>query len=132
MPDPSKVKTSTSYDKMSKSYDAFAGRFERKYRVQGLQKLDPKIGEKILEIGSGTENCVVALAHSVGTSGRVFGIDLSAGMIRIALSRIKAEGITERVTLLRGDSVYLPFKARCCGVIPFIFPLRQHVLMQFC
>ena len=124
MPKKSEVETKTSYDKMSKWYDALAGRFERKYREQGLQKLDAKIGEKILEIGLGTGNCVVALAHSVGTSGRVYGIDLSAGMLRIALSRIKAEGITEKVTLLRGDAVYLPFKAACFDAILLIFTLE--------
>ena len=50
-----------SYDKMSKWYDMVAGRFEKKFRDVGLQKLRVKQGEIVLEIGQGGGNTQLKL-----------------------------------------------------------------------
>ena len=78
----SKEKAKASYDKISKWYDILAGRFEKKYRDTGLQKLCAEEGEIVLEIGFGTGHCILALAQSVGNSGKVYGIDISEEMLK--------------------------------------------------
>lgn len=106
----SKEGTKASYDKMSKWYDILA-RAERKYGYAGLQKLSAKKGEIVLEIGFGTGHCILALAQSVGNSGKIYGIDISEGMCNVTRSRIKEAGLSERVELKCGDAAKLPFEA---------------------
>ena len=120
----SKEEAKASYDKMSKWYDILAGRFERKYRDTGLQKLSVKKAETVLEIGFGTGHCILALAQSVGNSGKVYGIDISEGMCNIAWSRINEAGLSERVKLKCGDATKLPFEANFFDAIFISFTLE--------
>ena len=113
-----------SYNRMSKWYDLLAGSSERKHRESGLRNLAVKEGETVLEIGFGTGHAVVALARSVGDSGRVYGIDISDGMLNVARSRVSEAGLSERVSLQRGDAARLPFDANFFDAIFMSFTLE--------
>jgi demethylmenaquinone methyltransferase/2-methoxy-6-polyprenyl-1,4-benzoquinol methylase len=119
-----KEEAKASYDKMSKWYDILAGRSERKYTKKGLEKLNVKEGETVLEIGFGTGDCIAALARSVGNSGKVYGIEISEQMLNIALSKLKKAGLSERVKLNCGDAAKLPFKANFCDAVFMSFTLE--------
>lgn len=106
----SKEQARATYDRISKVYDMLAGA-ERKYGYAGVQRLGVKEGEVVLEIGFGTGHCTLALAQSVGNSGKVYGIDISEEMLSITQSRVRAAGLSERVDLRCGDAVSLPFEA---------------------
>jgi demethylmenaquinone methyltransferase/2-methoxy-6-polyprenyl-1,4-benzoquinol methylase len=99
-----------SYDRLSRWYDLLAGTSEWKFVRVGLDLLDAKKGESILEIGFGTGRAALALADAVGDGGRVYGIDLSEGMLRIASERVVTAGLSDRVELSCGDGTELPFE----------------------
>ena len=105
----SKEDARTSYNRLSRWYDVVAGSTEKKYRDWGLEKLSARPGERILEIGFGTGHCLVSLAQSVGTSGRVIGLDISDGMLAIAKERLEQQGLSDRVDLHLGDAASLDF-----------------------
>ena len=65
----------------------------------------------MLEIGFGTGQCLKALAQSVGSSGKVYGIDLSEGMFNVAQARLSKAGLSGSVELKCGDAAKLPFEA---------------------
>lgn len=113
-----------SYDRLSKWYDTLAGSSEKKLKDAGLRMLDAKDGERILEIGFGTGSCVVSLARSVGASGRIFGIDLSRGMLETASAKVAQAGLTDRVDLQRGDAAKLPFGADLFDAVFMSFTLE--------
>ena len=119
----SKQEAKASYDRMSRLYDVF-GAFERKYKYAGLSKLEARNGEKILEIGFGTGHCILALAQSVGDQGKVYGIDISEGMCRVALSRLEKSELSQRVELQCGDAARLPFKANYFDAVFMSFALE--------
>lgn len=107
----SREEARASYDRLSRWYDLLAGRSERRCIERGLQALRVREGETVLEIGPGTGHALVALAKAAGRSGEVWGLDLSAGMLRIAWSRVSKAGMSERVRLVCGDALTLPFPA---------------------
>jgi demethylmenaquinone methyltransferase/2-methoxy-6-polyprenyl-1,4-benzoquinol methylase len=106
----SKEDARASYDRMSRWYDLIAGSSEWKFVQVGLDLLQAAEGEVVLDVGFGTGKSVLALARSVGETGRVYGIDLSEGMRRIASERIGEAGLSDRVDLQCGDAVKLPFE----------------------
>jgi ubiquinone/menaquinone biosynthesis C-methylase UbiE len=120
----SKEAAKSSYDRLSRWYDVLAGGSEKRLTKIGLQKLKVKEGEIVLEIGFGTGHALVALAHLVGQSGKVYGIDLSEGMLQVARDRLDKAGLLNRVELRCGDAIRLPFDADFFDAIFMSFTLE--------
>ncbi|MDH4263814.1 MAG: class I SAM-dependent methyltransferase [Spirochaetia bacterium] len=119
-----KEEAKTSYDMMSKWYDLFTKVAEKKYKSAGLKKLNAQTGETVLEIGFGTGECIISLAESVGISGKVYGIDLSAGMLHVAQKKVSKSAISERVELKLGDGANLPFSNKFFNAVFISFTLE--------
>jgi demethylmenaquinone methyltransferase/2-methoxy-6-polyprenyl-1,4-benzoquinol methylase len=103
--------TRAAYDRISRWYDPLEGFWEGKPKQVGLQKLGARRGEVVLGLGFGTGHGILALARSVGESGRVYGIDLSPRMFELSQIRASQNGLAERVELRIGDATALPFDA---------------------
>jgi demethylmenaquinone methyltransferase/2-methoxy-6-polyprenyl-1,4-benzoquinol methylase len=106
----SKAQAKESYDKMSRFYDYFAGVFEKKHRNLALERLNIKSGETVLEIGYGTGHCLNQIAESVGENGKVYGIDISSGMMAVSKQRLEESGFLDRVDLYCGDASKMPYE----------------------
>ncbi len=120
----SKSEARASYNKLSRWYDVLAEQSEKKFRDIGLRKLKTTAGEHLLEIGCGTGHGILALAQAVGNSGRVYGLDLSEGMLNITRAKIEKADLSQRVTLIWGDGAKLPFQANCFDAIFMSFTLE--------
>ena len=94
---------------MSRSYDLFAGAFEKRLRNKALARLSIASGEVVLEIGFGTGHCLEQIAEAVGEAGRVCGVDLSPGMLEVSQRRLDRAGMSDRVSLSCGDATDLPY-----------------------
>ena len=80
--------TRTFYDRISAAYDLVADAGECASRDRGLQLLNASPGERVLEVGFGTGHALAGLAGAVGPTGRVVGIDISSGMLKVARRRV--------------------------------------------
>jgi len=120
----SKKEAQATYDRISGWYDLLEGIWEKKSRDVGLRKLGAKEGEIVLEIGFGTGHGILALAQSVGDSGRAYGIDLSSRMRDITRARVGEVGLSEIVELRFGDAVQLSFEAEFFDAIFMSFTLE--------
>jgi ubiquinone/menaquinone biosynthesis C-methylase UbiE len=106
----------TAYTRLSRWYDRLGGS-EEPHIAAGLRLLNAQPGERALEFGFGTGNGLVALAHGVGETGRVCGLDLSPGMIKVAQERVEKEQLTDRVSVQRGNVLQLPYAASTFDVV---------------
>ncbi len=97
--------TRAYYDKISGVYDLLSERAEEPMRERGLELLDAKPGEKILEVGCGTGHSTIALAGCVGNTGHVDALDLSPKMVRQAEANVHALELNNRVTFIVGDAM---------------------------
>jgi demethylmenaquinone methyltransferase/2-methoxy-6-polyprenyl-1,4-benzoquinol methylase len=112
------------YNKIAKVYDLLAEHSEKRVRIAGLEMLDAHAGEKVLEIGFGTGHCLVELAQAVGSSGSVFGIDLSDEMLLISRKRARHEGLEDRIELTCGDALCLPYPSESMDAVFMSFTLE--------
>ena len=120
----SRAETKAFYDKISHVYDLLAEHSEGPIRRAGLEILDARPGEKVLEIGFGTGHCLVLLAQSVGPSGKVYGIDISPKMVEVAQDNLHKAGLAERVELTCADALHLPYPADSVDAIFLSFTLE--------
>jgi len=104
-----KAQAKESYDRMSPFYDYFAGLFEQKYRNVALKRLNITRSETVLEIGFGTGHCLKQIAEAVGEEGRVYGIDISSGMLAASRRRLEKAGLWNRVELTCDDAMKMPY-----------------------
>jgi ubiquinone/menaquinone biosynthesis C-methylase UbiE len=125
----SRVKRSRSaakgaYDRLSHIYDWLTGSSETQYMHLGLEMLAINAGETILEIGPGTGKALVELCHQIGDSGQVHALDLSWGMMQKSQERMVSAGKLQRVNLLEGDGVNLPYKSGSFSAVFICFTLE--------
>lgn len=97
------------YDRIAEAYDFIADSNERAARQAGVQALALKTGEAILELGFGTGNEILDLARLVGPTGKIAGIDISAGMLAVAKRKLAANPPGAPVDLRVGDARSLAF-----------------------
>lgn len=116
--------TKSFYDRISHSYDMIADSNEHVAREKGLAALAISEGESVLEIGYGTGHSLVALAQSVGDSGKVYGVDISDGMQKVSEKRVSEAGLSDRVELQVADTPPLPFADDTFDVVSMSFTLE--------
>ena len=104
----SHVEARRKYDRLSRWYDALAHASEWPFTMRGLRMVQAQAGEKVLEVGCGTGHALVQIARA---AGRVYGIDLSAGMLAVSRRRMATAALSGPVHLALADATGLPFAA---------------------
>jgi len=119
-----KEQAKRTYDKISRIYDLITGPFERKFRDMGLNQLDVKEGETVLEIGFGTGHCLEEIAKRVGENGKAYGIDISSLMLDITRKRMEKKRLADTVELYCGDAMSMPYEDNMFDVVFMSFTLE--------
>jgi ubiquinone/menaquinone biosynthesis C-methylase UbiE len=120
----SRDQTRAFYNKISRVYDLLSERSEAPMRKAGLDLLKPISGESVLEIGFGTGHTLVSLAKAVGPKGKVFGLDLSDKMVKLARENLAKSGLLNRAKIRCGDATQLPYPAASLDAVFMSFTLE--------
>jgi arsenite methyltransferase len=80
-------------------------------RARTRAGLDPRPGERGLDVGCGPGFLACELGRDVGPDGRIVGLDESPEMLAAARARIEREGLGGRVDVQEGDAARLGFPA---------------------
>lgn len=98
------------YDFIAPIYDSWVG--ERRQRVNGwrrlvVEMLELKLGDQVLEVSVGTGANLPFICEKIGSSGRIYGLDLSDGML--AQAGDKLPDLSCPVELRQGLAEDLPY-----------------------
>jgi ubiquinone/menaquinone biosynthesis C-methylase UbiE len=100
-----------SYNRISRIYWLLSNGSEKKLVEVAIQQvLKPMPAETVLEPGFGAGQALAALAGMVGGGGKVYGIDISDGMVEATRRRLARKGLESRAELVRGDASKMPFE----------------------
>ena len=111
-----------AYDPFMRAFGfLFCGGFggERRLRELIIEWIDPRPGEKILDICSGTGTLTIMLAERLAGTGKVVGIELSPAQLRVARRKHQPAGLS----FIEGDARDVPFPDGCfdrsvvCGAL---------------
>lgn len=112
------------YDRIAGAYDLLSDASERAARLVGIEALDLKPGEQVLELGCGTGNDLPTIASRVGSSGRVFGLDISPRMLDVAKGKLEKNPPSAPIALKEGDARDLPYPDRTFDAVYCSFTLE--------
>lgn len=87
------------YDVASKPYGWFG---TRRLAERAIEELRLEPGDIVVELGTGTGRNLEALSAAVGSGGRVVGVDLSPGMLKVAQAKVDEMGLGN-VDLVEAD-----------------------------
>jgi ubiquinone/menaquinone biosynthesis C-methylase UbiE len=100
---------SGTYTRLAPVYELWARAAESRPRRRVLDLAAPREGEDLLEVATGTGVQLVNLAQA-REHGRTVGIELADGMLAQTRRRIEANGLADRIELVQGTALELPFE----------------------
>ena len=92
------------YDVQSVFYDATFGRLVKRRIERAIEHMNITDSDTVLDLGIGTG----ASLSFYPENGRIFGVDLSAGMLRECRKKIRERGL-KRAVVFQADALKLPF-----------------------
>lgn len=82
---------------------------DNQWRRFAVSRSKAKQGSRMLDICCGTGKITLELADKVGPTGHVTGLDFSQNMLEVARMSVDSSGLAERITLIQGNAMSLPF-----------------------
>lgn len=115
------------FDSISKRYD-FLNRFlsigiDVYWRKRAIAKLKKDAPKELLDVATGTAD--LAIAAMKLHPHHIVGLDLSEGMLAIGKAKIARKGLTETISLVKGDSELLPFPDARFDAVTVAFGVRN-------
>ena len=98
----------------------------RKACIRMLKKEHP---QTLLDVATGTADFAIE-AVRMGLDVHVSGVDISAGMLEVGREKVAARGWNDRIELIQGDSVALPFYDHTFDAYTVAFGVRNFEDLQ--
>lgn len=100
------------FNHISPRYDLLnhllSANIDKLWRKKAIKKLNPYHPKLILDIATGTADFAIAATHL--KNAKVIGIDISKGMLEIGRKKVKKNGLSDVIQLIKADSENLPFE----------------------
>lgn len=83
-----------TFDRAADTYDRMGVEFFTPMGERLVERVAPRPGERVLDVGCGLGACLFPAAERVGAEGRVLGIDIAASMVEQARRTAAGRGVT--------------------------------------
>lgn len=112
---------SGKYDKLNRFLSARTDLRWRKKAIRMLRAGSPRL---VLDVATGTGEMAILACKTIGEL-KVFGIDISEGMLDIGRKKIEKEGLQGRVELQTGDSEAINYRENTFDAVMVAFGVRN-------
>ena len=89
-----------------------------------VRKMHFFLTDRFLDVATGTADLAIDAAHH-HPQIQVFGLDFVQAMVDVGTMKIEKKGLSERIQLLRGDALALPFPDNSFDVVAIAFGIRN-------
>lgn len=93
------------YDRMN---TLLSFRRHKAWRRFAMQRMNVQPGDDAIDVCCGTADWAISLAQASG-DGRIIGLDFSDQMLAHGKDKVKSAGLKDRVTLVKGNAMQLPY-----------------------
>ena len=121
-----KRKIAQVYDRRQDTYDkGKAGNWHFNLACRLVESIDLRSGQKVLDLATGTGMVAIEAAKKVGSTGKVVGVDIASGLLKVARQKI-ADARLNNITLQLADIEVLDFAENsfdcvmCCSALPLL------------
>lgn len=119
-----------------KMFNRIAGRYDLLNRVLsfGLDRhwrkrlaafLPARSRLVILDLATGTADVLISIVKNNPVIQKAYGIDMAEQMLAIGEEKIKRQGLTGRIVLMKGDANQLPFPDHHFDAVTIAFGIRN-------
>lgn len=110
------------YDLMN---DLMSGGIHRLWKMQLIERLDPRPGQSLLDLAGGTGDVARRFLDRAGKGGLAIVCDINESMIRHGRDRSIDRGILDDLTWIAGDAENLPLSDSSVDTCTISFGLRN-------
>lgn len=126
---PQKEKIREMFDGIAPSYDELnhlmSLNVDRLWRRYALKELVDGTPQQILDVACGTGDSTIAIARAAGEGSQVTGVDISEGMMSMALQKAAHAGVEDRIRLQEADGENLPYPDAAFHRVSCAFGIRN-------
>ncbi|MFP4974700.1 demethylmenaquinone methyltransferase [Paenibacillus sp. CN-4] len=109
------------YDVMN---DIMSFRRHKSWRRFAMRKMNVRNGASAVDLCCGTCDWSIAIAEASG-NGRVTGLDFSQSMLEVGRHKVDKAGLSDRIQLVQGNAMDLPFADNSFDYATIGFGLRN-------
>lgn len=117
------------FDNIAPAYDfmdrAMTFGLDIRWRKKAADIVARHAPKSILDVATGTGDLAVSLARTVKTVEKITGIDLSEGMLEVAIRKSKEAGLVDKISFLQGNCMQLPMAEGTFGAVTGAFGVRN-------
>jgi demethylmenaquinone methyltransferase/2-methoxy-6-polyprenyl-1,4-benzoquinol methylase len=122
-----KEQVATMFDNIAPKYDflnqLLSLGIHKGWRKKAINLLAPEKPKTILDIATGTGDFAIAAMKL--NPDKVIGVDISEGMLKLGVEKVKKLGLENKIELKTGDSENLPFGDNTFDAITVGFGVRN-------
>lgn len=113
------------YDLLNRSLSMGIDVLWRKKTINTLKEVQPK---RILDVATGTADLAIEALRL--NPEKVTGVDLSAQMLEFGRQKLAKRNLSDKITLVKGDSERLPFSDQSFDAVTVAFGVRNFENLQ--
>ncbi len=120
------------FDNISGNYDflnrLLSLRIDTLWRDKIVQSIKASGAKNILDVATGTGDLAIELVKAI-PGAQVTGFDLSQKMLDVGVEKIEKKGLSDQITMIKGDAENMPFSDNEFEAITVAFGVRnfQHL-----